>query len=149
MLRVHAHLAELMIHLIGDGDFVRLLEHLHSKRKHEGYPVGPALVARIVKAKVSYRHFTELLHDRRRLGLQDRIGVISDKLKDVVHSIAPRSVRQRSGPRRQGLEAGDGWMDPPPGEIRHECGPERPTTWCHWLPQAGCYSRRCQGYQQK
>src|ERR1700680_1277950 len=150
MLRTHAHVADLMIDLIYQGDLIGLLEHLHANRKNEGYPVGPTLVARIVKAKVSYRHFAELLHDRRRLGLQDRIGVISDKLEDVVHAIAPRSVRQRGGTRCQGLETGNVWVDPPTGKTRDECGAVRPATgWRHWLPQAGCHSRHCQGHQQK
>src|ERR1051326_8734285 len=52
MLRMHADLADLMIELIDDRDPVGLLEHRHSNRQNEGYPVGPTLIARIVKAEI-------------------------------------------------------------------------------------------------
>src|SRR5438270_11138658 len=107
MLRIHAHMADLMIDLIYHDDLVGLLEHLHANGKNEGYPVGPTLVARIVKTKMGDRHFAELLDGVRGLRLENRIGVIADMLENVIHAIAPRPVAQGSGSRRRRLEARD------------------------------------------
>src|SRR6266550_240500 len=47
MLYVHAHMADLMINGIENGDLVGLLEDLQSiGRKNEWHPSGPTLVAR-------------------------------------------------------------------------------------------------------
>src|SRR5580692_10089417 len=47
MRRVHAHLTELMIEGVKEGDFVRLLEQLHSIiGKNERHSFGPTLIAR-------------------------------------------------------------------------------------------------------
>jgi len=87
MRPVHAYLAELMIEGIKDADFVRLLKHLHSKiRDNPGHPFGPTLVARGRIAFARQRNFAELLHDLRRPGLQDRIGVIADQLRGITHA---------------------------------------------------------------
>jgi hypothetical protein len=76
-------------------------------------------------------------------GCKIGLVVIADKLKEVAHVLrwrlpgawpvddkipeqlcngAPRAVDQRSGTRRQRLKAGDGAVDPHPGEIREGCG---------------------------
>src|SRR6185503_5650090 len=115
VLRIHANVPDLMIVLIDDDDLVGLLEHLHAEREHEWYAVRPTLVARIVKAVKGDRLFAELLDPRRSLRLQNRIGVIADQLLDIVHPVAPRSVRERRGSGCQRFEAGDGGMDPPTG----------------------------------
>ena len=76
MRLVQAHFAELMVEGVKDRDRGRLLKHLHSKiRENEGYLLGPTLVARGRIALSSQRNLAELSDDRRRPGLQDRIGV--------------------------------------------------------------------------
>jgi hypothetical protein len=86
------------------------------------------------------------LHDFRRLGLQDRIGVIADQLVEVAPAVGQaRLVHHRTGTRWRRLEARQGWVAPYAGEIRDGCGAlctargrncRRP----HCLPPGG---RRC------
>ena len=71
-----------------------------------------------------------LLHDFRRLGLQDRIGVIADQLVDVARRRwAARPVHHRAGTRWRRLEAGQvGWAHMPEksGMDAAPCVPLRP-----------------------
>src|SRR5215471_21313613 len=70
MLRIHAHMPDLMIDLINHGDVIRPLENLQPVgRENEGYSIRPALIARIVETVMGYRLFAELLHRRRGFGL--------------------------------------------------------------------------------
>ena len=86
----------LMIDQIGHGDVVALLEHLHSGGgQHERHPVGPALVARVVKAVMVHRFFAVLLHHGGRLGLQDRIVIIADELEHIAAAVAARQIDER------------------------------------------------------
>src|ERR1700686_5370009 len=119
-----------MIVVIKDVDLVRLRQDLDcTARKNKRHTSGPTLVARAREAHSGQRYFAELLDDLRRPRLQDRIGVIADKLEEVAHVLrwrrpgawpvddeipeqlcngAPRAVDQRSGTRWQWLKAGDG-----------------------------------------
>ena len=81
MLLVHAHAADLMIDLIDHSDPVALLEYLEPvAREHEGQPVGPALVARIVKAESRLRLLAAFAHRRGGFGFENGIFVIADEL---------------------------------------------------------------------
>jgi hypothetical protein len=76
MRLVQAHVADLMIIGIKDGDLVRLLQQLRwAIRENERHPCGPTLVARVRIAYPLQPEFTVPFYDLRRLGLQDRIGV--------------------------------------------------------------------------
>ena len=81
---VQAHLAELMIEGIEDGDPVGLLEQLHSIiDENEWHLLGPALVARGRIVLAGQRALAEPLHDFGGPRLQDRIGIIADQLVDA------------------------------------------------------------------
>src|SRR5262245_18691855 len=140
---VHPHAAYFVIFVIEDGDLLGLLQDLYCRgRKNEGQPSGPTLVARSRIADTGQRDFAVLLHDRRRLGLQDRIVVVADKLPIVARDAAPRQVSQRRRARGNGLVTGDGCMSPHAGEIRDRCGAVRaPAGWRCRLPQGGCRRR--------
>jgi hypothetical protein len=56
-------------------------------RKNKRHTSRPTLVARARKAHADQRHFAELLYDFRSPRLQDRIGVIADKLKEIAHAV--------------------------------------------------------------
>src|SRR5207253_7594520 len=141
MRRVQAHMADLMIVVIKNGNLVRLLQDQDGATcKHEWHPSRPTLVARARKSNASERHFAELLHDLRCLRLQDRIGVIADKLEEIADAVLrwrprvalpvyvetleqlsggePRPVDQGSGRRRQWVKAGGGAVDPHAGKMR-------------------------------
>ena len=55
------------------------------------------MVARVRIADALQPEFTVPFHDLRRLGLQDRIGVIADKLEDVAGAVRPRRQRLETG----------------------------------------------------
>src|SRR5258706_15122070 len=100
MRLVHPYVANLMIMKIKNRDLLPLLQHLHSKRpKNIGDTSGPALVAGGWIAHAAEREFAALLHDLRGLAIQNRIGVIADKLVVVAHSVDARPVCHRAGPR--------------------------------------------------
>src|SRR6266550_720296 len=64
MRLVHAHIADLMIVRIDDGDLVRSLEHLHSNvPKNKGHSSGPTLIARSRIWHSGQRDFAMSLHD--------------------------------------------------------------------------------------
>ena len=139
MRLVHAHMADLMIVGIKDGDLVRLLHQLRwAIRKNERHAFGPTLVARVRIAYAVQPEFSVLFHDLRRLRLQDRIGVIAVKLEDVAGAVrAARPVDQRRGTGWQRFEPGKR-MQPDAREIRDGFGafasPNRCATGC---PKAG------------
>ncbi len=84
-------MANLVIFVIEEGDLAGLLEYLDCRGgKNEGYPAGPTLVARGRIADTGQRHFAVLLHDLRRLRLQDRVVVIADKLAVVARDATAR-----------------------------------------------------------
>ena len=58
---------------------------------------GTTLLARARRWHAAQLAFTELLYDFRRLRLQDRIGVIPDKLVAVSSTVPARPVRHRAG----------------------------------------------------
>src|ERR1700719_1347087 len=143
MRLVHAHVADLMIVPIKDGDLVRLLEHLHSPiPKNVGHGFGPTLVARGRSAHAASLPFAVLPAHFRRRGFQDRIGVIADQVVGIAlpaWQAQPVRHRTRAGCRR--LDAGEIWVTPYTGEIRDGRGALRPATGRptrerHILPQS-------------
>src|SRR5450432_3726797 len=98
---------DLMINKIVDGDVVPLLEHFHSSGgQHKWHPVGPTLVARVVKAVMVQRLFTALLYGSGSFWLQNRIVIIADELQHVAAAIATRQIDKRGWARGQRLHAG-------------------------------------------
>src|SRR5262245_52219556 len=85
MRLIHADVTELIA--VKDDDLVRLLEHPHCNYpKNIGHGFGPTLVGRGRRAHAAYLHFAMLLDEFRRLGLQDRIGIIADKLPGIAYA---------------------------------------------------------------
>ena len=79
MRLVHAHLTDLMIVAIKDGDLVRLLQQLRRAFvKTKGTPPGQHWLRGFGSPMPLLPEFSVLLHDLRRLRLQDRIGVIAE-----------------------------------------------------------------------
>src|SRR5262249_54520223 len=131
-----------------DRDLVRLLKNLECKILiYVGYRFGPTLVGGARERDPLFRELAEILHDFRRLWLQDRIGEVADQLVVVAHAVAPRSVCQRSWTRCQRLKARKRGMPPYAGEIRDRCTAiGRSNGRSRGLPQGG--HRRCRQYQQ-
>ncbi len=93
MSLVQAHVADFMIEDIQDGDAVRPLEHLHAEIiKDERHPAGPALIDRIRSRAGVQLFFGVRLHDIRRPGLQDRIGVIANPAAAHAHNGSVRGA---------------------------------------------------------
>src|SRR5882672_12591559 len=115
MRLVQAHVADLMIVAIKDGDLVRLLQQLRwAIRKNERHPCRPTLVARVRIAYAIEPEFTVPFHDLHRLRFQDRIGVVAGKLEDVAGAVQPaRPVDQRGGPDDSGSNPGSGCIQSP------------------------------------
>src|SRR3984957_8215391 len=97
-----------MIVAIKYGDLVRCLQqHRWALGKDERPTRGPTLIARVRVADALEPEFSVLFHDLHRLRLQDRIGMVSDKLEDVAGPVRPAlPVDQRRRPRCQRLEPG-------------------------------------------
>src|SRR3981189_669547 len=88
MRLVQAHVADLMIVAIKDGDLVRLLQQLRwAVCENERHPSRTTLVARVRIAYALQPEFTVPFHDLRCLRPQDRIGVIAGKLEDVASAV--------------------------------------------------------------
>src|SRR5277367_4968468 len=138
---VQAHLTDLMIVAIKYGDLVRRLQQLRwALRKNERHPGGPTLVARVRIADALQPEFGVLLHDLRRLRLQDRIGVVAHQLEDVAGAVRPAlPVDQRRAPGRQRLEPGNR-MVPDAREIRDGCAALLAAMGCR--PNRGRYRLR-------
>jgi hypothetical protein len=93
MRLVYTHVADFMIVRIENRDLMRLLEHLHSKvSENERHALGPTLVARSRIGHAGLRYLAVLLHGFRRMALQDRIGVIADRLIGAAHAVPARPV---------------------------------------------------------
>src|SRR6202011_1411336 len=119
MRLIHAHLAELMIVVIEDGDPVRLLEDADFKvPKNIRHWLLLTLVVRVRKGPPGQRDFAALLDDLRGLGFQDRIGLIADQLVEVARAGGcARLVQHRARPRYRRLKS-KGWVRPNAGKIR-------------------------------
>src|ERR1019366_889815 len=124
MRLVQAHMAEFKTPQINENDLVRLLQHLHAGlEKNVGHPGGPAPVAWSWVGHIGQRGFPTSFYDRRRLGLQDRIGVITDKFGGASRPVrAMQSVEDRPRSRCWRLDAGKIWMHPHPRKVRGGCG---------------------------
>src|SRR5262249_32282977 len=95
MRLIHTHMPDLMIVVIDEGDLVRLLEELHSllESENKGHALGPALSARVPKRNAAQFDFPMLPHYLRRLGLEDRIGMITHPSKVAFHAVSPSKGR--------------------------------------------------------
>ena len=120
MRLVQAHAAHFVAVAVDHRDLVRLLQHLHQEIPEDvRHALRPALVAGGWIALPRQRDFAVLLHDFRRRGLEDRVGVIADQLAEVRHPVArARPVEHRAGTRQRRLKAGEKGMRPDAGEIR-------------------------------
>src|SRR5215475_8359386 len=88
-----------------------------------------------------------LLDEFRRLGLEDRIGVIADKLPGIAYAplwpaAQAQTIRHRTRAGCRRFEAGPIWVTPYAGEIRDGCGALRtaagwPDRGRHPLPEGG------------
>src|SRR5207302_9452424 len=108
-----ANVPVLLINKIVDGDVVALLEHFHSGGgQHKWHPVGPTLVAWVVKAVMGQRLFAVLLYDSGGFGLQNRIVIIADELQNIAAAIATLQIDKRARARGQRLHAGKRGMSP-------------------------------------
>ena len=118
MRGIQAHLPDMMIQHVEDGDLVLFLQQLDFLLPENiGRLLRRALVGRVREGHAGDRNFALALHDLRRRGLQDRIGVIADELVAVAHPIRPmRPVEERPGAgwRRLGCK---GHTRPQPGKI--------------------------------
>src|SRR5258708_40263106 len=113
MLRIQANVPDLLINKIVDGDVVALLEHFHSGGgQHKWHPVGPTLIAWVVKAIMGERLFAVLLYDSGRFGLQNRIVIITNELQHIAAAIATLQIDKRGRARGQRLDARKRGMSP-------------------------------------
>ena len=109
MRLVQAHPADLVILAEQHHDLVRQLQHLHGHMlEQERHGLGPALVRRARIGHAGERKLALLLHDIRRPGLQDRIGVVADQLAVVAHAVVlpPRPLVTGPGPDAGGMSQG-------------------------------------------
>jgi hypothetical protein len=82
MSLVHAHVADLMIVVAKDDDFVRLLQQFDSAaRENERHPTRSTLVARTRKADTGQRYFAGPLHNLRRVRLPPGIMLLSLRVR--------------------------------------------------------------------
>src|SRR5215470_4750109 len=96
MRLVHAHLAELMIRKVNDCDFVRRLDHLYAEvPKDVRYSSRPTLVGWGWINRSGQRDFTVIFHDFCGFWLQDRIGIIADKLTPVATPVLRPATHAR------------------------------------------------------
>ena len=127
MRLVQPHHAEVVVVLVDEGDLVRLLQHLDIEvPENIGHRVLQTHVVRVRKNLAGQRDFAELLDHLRRLGLQDRIGVIADHQVEIARAGGQsRFVSHRAWTRERGAEAQPG-MQPDAGKIRNRRGALRP-----------------------
>ena len=82
---------------------MRLPDNLDSDiPKYERYPAGPTLIARKRGRYPGQLDIAVHFHSLCGFRLQDRIGVIADKLIEVGSAVAPHSVRHGTGPATGG-----------------------------------------------
>jgi hypothetical protein len=127
--------------VVDNRNLVRFLKDQHCKILLDvRYRFGPTLVGRAWKRDPVSRELTEILYDFRCSLVQDRIGVVPDQLVVVAHTVAPRSVCQRSWTRCQRLEAGKRRMPPHSRKIWDRRNAiSRSSGWRHSLPPHGHY----------
>jgi len=107
MLLVDADFTNLVVIAVQNCDLARLLHQLRwAIGKDEGWSFGPALIAGIRISDSIQPEFAMLSHDLRRLGFQNRIGVITGKPENIAGAVRPaRPIHQRGGTGWQRFEA--------------------------------------------
>jgi len=107
-----------------------------------------------VRENTDMRHIAReqaLLDEFGRLGLEDRIGVIADKLPGIAYApfwpaAQAQTIRHRTRAGCRRFEAGPIWVTPYAGKVRDRRDAFRPDRWPHRLPEGrrrrGCSSRQ-------
>src|SRR5438105_9128966 len=116
MRLIEPYVTDLMILVVNQRDLIGFLEKLQREILVNVWPrLGPALVGWTGKDNAGTRHVAEFLYRRRRLGLEDRIGVVTHQLRVIAESLGrPRAIRNSGGSGGQRLGPGKRRMPPHP-----------------------------------